>query len=142
MVRSTTDIAIGTPTPGGKNSVDHITDHTYRRYSLGPIVYAGAEEFHWCFLRGALWEILQGAILQSDQAGYWAIWLAALMALPGILRFQTTLLTRLIKVILLLLTTILFVYTQNFWLCWLLHGLVILLLMPQEEMNTLSDKLA
>lgn len=98
--------------------------------TLAPLFYAGAEEFHWAFLRGALWESQHNVTSIVEQPAYWAIWFAALLAIPMIVRFHTTLLTRLFKVVLLLLTTILFMYTQNFWLCWMLHGLVLLLLIP------------
>ena len=134
LVRSTTDfIAIDPETAGeaspqiGAPSFHNIS---YKPFSLAPLFAAGAEEFHWSFLRGSLWEILQSASHPMDQAAYWAIWLAALLALPAIFRFRKTLLERFFKIILLLLTTVLFIYTQNFWLCWLLHGLVLLLLTP------------
>lgn len=100
------------------------------RVGVTSLLHAGAEEFHWAFLRGTLWEIAQTTSLFGHVADYWIIWLAAIIALPNILRTQTTLLATLFKVVLLLLTTILFLYTQNFWLCWLLHGLVLLLLIP------------
>lgn len=99
-------------------------------FSLAPLFNTAAEEFYWAFLRGALWEAFLTTSLFDEQAGYWAVWLAALLALPEIFRFQTTLPSRLFKLILLLLTSVLFLYTQNFWLCWLLHVLVLLLLMP------------
>jgi hypothetical protein len=134
MIRSTTDFSkVDVVMAAHESSAAPLNNTRPRRYtpfSLAPLFTAGAEEFHWSFLRGTLWEILQSAPVPIDQTAYWAIWLAAIVALPEIFRFQTTMLARLFKTILLLLTTILFIYTQNFWLCWLLHGLVLLLLTP------------
>ncbi len=134
LVRSTTDfIAIdpaATSEASSQIEVSFFHPVSYKPFSLAPLFAAGAEEFHWSFLRGSLWEILQSADHPIDQVAYWAIWLAALLALPAIFRFQRALLERFFKIILLSLTTVLFIYTQNFWLCWLLHGLVLLLLTP------------
>jgi hypothetical protein len=99
-------------------------------WSLLPALQIGAEEFHWSFLRGVLWETLLGNGLTTAQAGYWAVWLAALLALPAILRYQPTTIARLLKGAMLLMTTVLFFYTHNFWLCWLLHGMAWSLLNP------------
>lgn len=99
-------------------------------WSLFPALQIGAEEFYWSFLRGALWETLITYGLTTTQASYWAIWLAALLALPAILRHQPTALLRLFKGAMLLLTTVLFFYTHNFWLCWFLHTLAWSLLSP------------
>jgi len=134
FVRSTTDFiaiapenALAESSEAGRSPK---STSTYRPFSLVPLFTAGAEEFHWSFLRGALWEILQSSTQPMEQGAYWAVWFAALFALPTIFRFQSTPLARFFNVILLLLTTVLFIYTQNFWLCWLLHGLVLLLLTP------------
>jgi hypothetical protein len=90
---------------------------------------SGAEEFHWAFLRGAL----AGIALAAPTAGavpgsalYWAVWLAALLALPETLRVARSGPARLLKVVTLLATTVLFLYVPNFWLCWLLHAAVML----------------
>ena len=103
---------------------------TYPLWSLFPALQIGAEEFHWSFLRGVLWETLLGNGLATAQASYWAVWLAALLALPAILRYQPTTVARLLKGAMLLITTVLFFYTQNFWLCWLLHSMAWSLLNP------------
>ncbi|MCB0109767.1 MAG: hypothetical protein KDE53_27785 [Caldilineaceae bacterium] len=133
LVRSTTDFTAPealTPTAGAQDSTRSLSGPAQRQLTLAPLFFAGAEEFHWSFLRGALWESQYGIANLLDQPAYWAIWLAALLAVPAVFRFHTTTLSRLFKLILLLLTTILFIYTQNFWLCWMLHSLVLLLLIP------------
>jgi hypothetical protein len=83
---------------------------------------SGTEEFHWAFLRGSLWELLLAAPNTPNDPAYAAVWLAAGTAAPGVLITQPTGLTRISKGVVLIATTILFFYTRNFWLCWLLHG--------------------
>jgi hypothetical protein len=90
----------------------------------------GAEEFHWCFLRGACWELLLALPTPPEFPGYVAIWVAGALALGERLLTQVTGRLWLPKLILLLATTVLFFYTRNFWLCWLLHALAWLVLAP------------
>lgn len=83
----------------------------------------GALQFHWSFLRGAIWEMILALPKPPPTPSYWAVWLAAGLALlqivlvrPGFLRlvYHATLLT---------MTSVLFLYSRNFWLCWALHAL-------------------
>lgn len=89
---------------------------------LEQIAWAGAQEFHWVFLRGALWEMLLALPTPPQLPGYWAIWLASLLALPGIFVQYRHTSQRLIAGMLLITTAIIFFYTRNFFLCWLLHA--------------------
>jgi hypothetical protein len=82
----------------------------------------GALQFHWSFLRGAIWEMILALPEPPATPSYWAVWLAAGLALlqivlvrPGFLRlvYHATLLT---------MTSVLFLYSRNFWLCWILHA--------------------
>jgi hypothetical protein len=92
------------------------------------LVVAGAQEFHWTFLRAAVWEILLLAPMAIQLPGYWAVWVASLLALPGIATQYRDLSQRLIATVVLITTAILFFYTRNFWLCWLLHATAQMLL--------------
>lgn len=92
------------------------------------IIWAGAQEFHWAFLRAASWEILLASPLSPETPGYWAMWIASLLALPGIFVQYNRTSQRLITGVVLMTTAILFFYTRNFWLCWLLHATSQLLL--------------
>lgn len=94
------------------------------------IFCCGAEEFFWSFLRGAFWETALTLPLSFDVPSYWAIWLAALFALPVSLVLQPSTSRRLVKVAILIVTSVVFFYTRNFWLCWLLHSAIWLLLVP------------
>lgn len=87
---------------------------------------SGAEEFHWAFLRGALAAFALAMPTPPENAHYWAVWLAALLALPEALRVARTAPARLLKVVTLLATTVLFLYVPNFWLCWALHAAIML----------------
>lgn len=93
----------------------------------------GAEEFHLAFLRSASWELLLGVPLLSAQANYWAAWVGLALALPEALYHQPSVMQRLCKGVLLVATTVLFIFTRNLWLSWLLHLLGWVLLAPAAE---------
>ena len=40
------------------------------------LLVSGTEQFHWVFLRGALWETLTLAPFPVETPSYWAIWIA------------------------------------------------------------------
>ncbi len=92
------------------------------------IITTGAEQFQWSFLRGAVLEIALLNFTDMGQAGYWPIWIATLLALPAILLQPLNRTDRLLKVTILIISAILFVFTQNFWLCWTFHASAWLLL--------------
>ncbi len=72
---------------------------------------------------------------------YWSIWIAALLALPFSLLHQPTAYHRLVKAAILVMTSILFFYTRNFWLCWAVHAIAWLLLaQPTVASARLQEK--
>lgn len=95
----------------------------------GPLLYAllhgGAQQFHWCFQRGALLALFAsfGGLPESTliAPAYWATWTAVFVALPGLWLVAPGA-PRLYTGIALVGTAILFFYTRNFWLCWALHS--------------------
>lgn len=89
---------------------------------LQQVAMAGAQEFHWTFLRAGIWELMLLAPIAYQQPEYWSIWIASLLALPGIFAQYERTSQRLIACVVLLTTAILFLYTRNFWLAWLLHA--------------------
>ncbi len=97
---------------------------------LASVGLSGAEEFFWCFLRGASLEILLKLGEPLTTPAYWGVWLAALLALPSVLVLQESAGARLSKAAILVVTSVLFFYTRNFWLCWAVHALTWLLLAP------------
>ena len=94
------------------------------------IVEAGAEEWFWCFLRAAFWELLLAWPQAVTLPLYTAVWAAGALALPFTLALQPDPALRVIKLAALVVTSILFLYTRNFWLCWLIHAALVLLLVP------------
>lgn len=91
--------------------------------SLAAVVgTVGAEEFFWVFLRGLLTELLlrQGV----EASAYWALWLAALLLLPAVWLVQPAAPRRVVKTVVLVVSTVLFLYTHNFWLGWGMHALL------------------
>lgn len=101
------------------------------------VLTIGAEEFHLTFLRSAIWELLLTFFVAPVQAGYWAAWAALLLALPEAVYYPATVTERLCKGALLVATTVLFIFTRNFWLCWLLHLLGWILLAPSAQTKAL-----
>lgn len=94
------------------------------------LLWCGIEQFHWVFLRGGIWETLQTLPNPPELAGYWAIWCAALVILLELLLLRPGFYPLLIQLVALTTTSILFFYTRNFWLCWVLHVAVQLLTTP------------
>ena len=102
------------------------------------IITTGAEQFQWSFLRGAVLEIALLNLTDIGQAGYWSIWIATLLALPAILLQPLNRTDRLLKVTVLIISAILFVFTQNFWLCWTFHASDWLLLATDRPSHTIT----
>jgi hypothetical protein len=97
------------------------------------LLLSGAEEFHWAFLRGALWEMSLTLPTPPANTAYVAIWLATLVAAAELAVVHISGRARLFKLTLLLASTILFFFTRNFWLCWLLHTIAWVILLPAEK---------
>ena len=91
---------------------------------------AGAEEWFWCFLRAAMWELLPAWPQVVTLPTYTAVWAAGALALPLTVLLQPNAGLRVIKVAALIVTSILFLYTRNFWLCWLLHAALAVVFTP------------
>ena len=91
---------------------------------------AGAEEWFWCFLRAALWELALAAPQTRAAPLYLAVWGAALLALPLVLALQESGRLRIVKTAILVVTTVVFLFTRNFWLCWLIHASLAVLFTP------------
>lgn len=90
------------------------------------VLASGAEEWHWVFLRACLTALALAGFGAEVTSGYWAIWLAALLALPEALLAAPNTTVRLFRTIALVSTTILFLFVRNFWLCWALHASIML----------------
>ena len=96
------------------------------------LIESCAQEFHWCFLRGAVWELLSFSGPASLTPQYWAVWIGALISLPGIYFHPASLSDRLLTALVLIATSSLFLVTQSFWLCCFLHlGIRVILLWNQ-----------
>ncbi|NJN84392.1 MAG: hypothetical protein HC802_20345 [Caldilineaceae bacterium] len=96
-------------------------------------IYSGGEQFHWSFLRGAIWEMLLVLPMGPALPAYTATWIAALFAIVESMVWERSALGRLVKLVLVITTSILFFYTRNFWLCWILHAAVTLILSPSSS---------
>jgi hypothetical protein len=94
------------------------------------LLWCGIEQFHWIFLRGAIWETLQTLPNPPELPGYWTIWCAAGVVIIELLLLRPGFFSLLIQLVALTTTSILFFYTRNFWLCWFLHVAVQLIITP------------
>jgi hypothetical protein len=94
------------------------------------LLWCGIEQFHWVFLRGGIREMLQTLPNPPELTGYWAIWCAAGIIILELLMLRPAFFPLLIQLVALMTTSILFFYTRNFWLCWVMHAAVQLLTAP------------
>jgi hypothetical protein len=131
LVRATTIFHTSSPEPPARSSAipSHLDSFLQR------CLRCGAEELHWVFWRGGIWEMLLTMPMPSAYAAYSAVWLAALFCTGELVLLQLAGVRSLLKFVILLATTILFLYTRNYWLCWLLHTAAWLLLRPVTQRN-------
>jgi hypothetical protein len=125
LARAVTDLGTPIATPADAEDL-RLGWHTIS----STLLWCGIEQFHWVFLRGGIWEMLQTLPQPPELVGYWAIWLAAGVILLELLMLRPGFFPLLIQLVALTTTSILFFYTRNFWLCWVLHVAVQLLTAP------------
>lgn len=101
------------------------------------ILWTGITQLHWAFLRGSIWEMLLTLPNPPQIPGYWAMWPAAGLILLEMFWAKPSFITLLIQLVTLLTTGILFFYTLNFWLCWILHCAIHFILVPRQELPLL-----
>ena len=102
-------------------------------FSSLSLIENSAQEFHWCFLRGAVWDLLISLASPPQSPQYWAVWIGAAIALPGIYIASKSHSDRLMSTLVLVTTSSVFLFTRSFWLCCLLHlGLRVILLWRQQ----------
>ncbi len=99
------------------------------QFSGPSLIESCAQEFHWCFLRGSVLDLLYSLSFSPSSSQYWAVWIGAAISLPGVFVQSSTQTDRLLTLLILLTTSSLFLFTQSFWLCGLLHlGIRVILL--------------
>lgn len=106
---------------------------------IGIVAISGVEQFHWTFLRGGLWELILSLPAPPALPAYWAVWLAALVVLMEAALHRPTFLQWLPLLTILVTTSILFFYTRNFWLCWILHSSAALILASYSQEQRLPS---
>ena len=123
FVRAVVDLGDPADMTGPRRFLGVLTRPGWRIFA-GLALWSGIEQFHWAFLRGGLHETLLTLPTPPALPGYWAIWGAAGIILVEVLWARRDLAHLVIQLATLLTTSILFFYTHNFWLCWILHVLV------------------
>ncbi len=101
------------------------------KWNLQAVLVAGAEEFQWVFLRGAIWEVLLFWPMLTSLPAYTAVWSAAILALPESLLRVRDGWARFLQIVTLTVTSVLFFYTRNFWLCFSIHAIILLIYQPR-----------
>jgi hypothetical protein len=129
LARATVSLAAPAPPPEAKEEPPHTIAAGWRPLAVA-LVDSGIEELHWAFLRGAFWELFLTLPTPPGLPAYWAVWTAAALAAVEIIVKKKGFLQRLISIAILTMTSILFFYSRNFWLCWMLHFAAQLILAP------------
>jgi hypothetical protein len=130
LARAITDLNVTTGVPVALSPDSAESLRLGWRTVSSTLLWCGIEQFHWVFLRGAIWEMLRTLPEPPELVGYWAIWIAAGVIILEFLMLRPAFFPLLIQLVALTTTSILFFYTRNFWLCWVLHAAVQLLTAP------------
>lgn len=135
LARAITDL--GAPASGDETgrteSAERLGWHTLGWHTISStLLWCGIEQFHWVFLRGGIWEMIESLPEPPELVGYWAIWCAAGLIMIELLMQRPAFYPLLIQLVALTTTSILFFYTRNFWLCWVLHAAVQFLTAPPD----------
>lgn len=85
---------------------------------------AGGLEFNWIFWRTICTQVLGTWLVPMQSPAYWGIAIATMIVLPDTLRATSSQVTRIMNVAILIATSVLFLFTRNYWLCWILHLLL------------------
>lgn len=102
------------------------------------VAEAAALQWHWAFYRSAAIEVAAAAALAQPLA--WGTWLGAgLAVVEGLanplcrrdLRTPGLAERRVLRAVLLFATSVLFLVSRNFWLAWVLHATVAVLVQPR-----------
>jgi hypothetical protein len=129
LVRAAVSLAAPSPPPAPNDVSPHTIAANWRPLAT-TLVESGIEELHWAFLRGAFWELFLTLPTPPGLPAYWAVWTAAALAAVEIVVQKNGWLQRLISIAILMMTSILFFYSRNFWLCWMLHLAAQLIIAP------------
>jgi len=121
-----------------------VIDKSTQPKSTAPIHWAvlfliflqnGMLEFHFSFFRGALWEMLQNSSLYQTlpHPFYWAVGFAALLFTIETWLQPAIGTQRILGLLLLCGTSILFAYTVNYWLCAMVRCVAWWIMMPRRH---------
>ena len=97
------------------------------------VLLSGGLELNWSFWRASGAQVLSNLFMPTQSPTYWGIALAFVIVLPDTLFASTSHEGRLLNVAILIATSVLFLFTKNFWLCWILHLLLQWTITPLTE---------
>lgn len=108
-----------------QNSSDRNRPFITNLIALAPLLIQPAtREIHWAFLRASLWESLLTMTSPPAIPVYWAVWLSVPLAAMDILIGRDEGQSRFTGLLILLLTSVIFLYLQNIYLACCFHMVV------------------
>ena len=99
------------------------------------VLLSGGLELNWSFWRASGAQIFNSLFMPIQSPTYWGIALAFVIVLPDTLRATTSHVGRILNVAILIATSVLFLFTKNLWLCWILHFLLQWTIPPLTEQS-------
>ena len=97
------------------------------------LLTAGGWELNWAFWRVVFSQGVALLAVGIESPLYWGIACAVLFALLTLFFSALTPAARITSVAFLIATSVLFLFTRNFWLCWFLHAMFQLTSMPDAR---------
>jgi len=88
------------------------------------LLTAGGWELNWAFWRVVFSQGVALLVAGIESPLYWGIACAVLFALLTLFFSALTPAARITSVAILIATSVLFLFTRNFWLCWFLHAML------------------
>lgn len=99
------------------------------------VLTASGLELNWCFWRVIGTQLTAWLFVELDSPIYWGVTLSVMLLAIFIFFSSSSLATTLTNITILIATSVLFLFTRNFWLCWLLHTILLLSAMPDTRLQ-------
>lgn len=96
-------------------------------------VLCGGLEMNWSFWRANFIYLLSLAPVKIESITYWGVAAALLMVLPDTLLVIPKATAKLTNLAILLATSVIFLFTGNFWMCWAMHVILRLTALPESR---------
>ena len=95
-------------------------------------VLCGGLELNWSFWRATFAYLIGLVLFETKSFTYWGVTIAVIYALPETLLTAPTAMTKLTNLAILFATSVIFLFTGNFWLCWAMHVILRFMALPTD----------